>query len=49
MVRHADNLNLKLDIQIPTPQISEVGDESDDGKAHEGNASQQAAEQSAAQ
>jgi hypothetical protein len=38
----------KLDIQIPTPQIGEVGDDSDDGKAHEA-APPQHAEQSAAQ
>lgn len=38
----------KLDIQIPTPQIGEVGDDSDDGKAHEANVSQEHAEPSAA-
>jgi len=39
----------KLDIQIPTPQIGEVGDDSDDGKDHEATSPQQHAEQSAAQ
>ncbi len=39
----------KLDIQIPTPQIGEVGEDSDDGKAHEAGPPTPHAEQRAAQ